>query len=159
MPKDLARGPKDAASEETLQRERAETEPVQAKPDGSVSDAAALDPKALENLLSMLGGEFAYLVELIDSFLEDAPQLLDELGRSVDGGDAAGVRRVAHSLKSNGADFGATTFSNLCKELEMVGKSGVLNGVAGLAAQVETEYGRVEVALEAVRRDGRIPDR
>ena len=90
----------------------------------TVPDVAVLDPAALENLLSMLGGEFVYLEELIDSFLEDAPQLLAELDQFVEGGDSAGVRRVAHSLKSNGADFGATTFSNLCKELEMVGKSG-----------------------------------
>jgi CheY-like chemotaxis protein len=156
---DLARGPEDAASEKPGKREAEETGPVQSGAPDSGPDAAVLDPKALENLLSMLGGEFAYLVELIDSFLEDAPQLLAELHRSVEDGDAAGVRRVAHSLRSNGADFGATTFSNHCKELEMVGKSGSLNGVAGLAGQVGTEYGRVEVALEDIRREGRIPDR
>jgi signal transduction histidine kinase/DNA-binding response OmpR family regulator/HPt (histidine-containing phosphotransfer) domain-containing protein len=121
--------------------------------------AAELDPKALDNLLSMLGGEFDYLVELIDSFLEDAPQLLSELDQYVQSGDADGVRRVAHSLKSNGADFGAVTFSALCKDLETVGKSGALNGVAGLVTQVGSEYGRVQVALETVRREGRIPQR
>jgi CheY-like chemotaxis protein len=121
-------------------------------------DAAVLDPKALENLLSMLGGEFVYLVELIDSFLEDAPQLLAELNQYIKGGDAAGVRRMAHSLKSNGADFGATTFSNLCKELEMMAKSGTIDGAAGLAAEIVAEYGRVEAALATVRREGRIGD-
>ena len=155
---DLTRGPGFAAPEEPVRLEAAEIESVSSGVPEPASDAAVLDPKALENLLSMLGGEFAYLVELIDSFLEDAPQLLAELDRSVAGGDSVGVRRVAHSLKSNGADFGATAFSNLCKELEMVGKSGTLNGVAGLAAQVGAEYGKVEVALEAVRREGRISD-
>jgi signal transduction histidine kinase/CheY-like chemotaxis protein/HPt (histidine-containing phosphotransfer) domain-containing protein/PAS domain-containing protein len=121
-----------------------------------VPDAAVLDPKALENLLSMLGGEFVYLVELIDSFLEDAPQLLDELNQYLESGDAAGVRRIAHSLKSNGADFGATTFSNLCKELEMMAKSGTIDGSAALAAEIVAEYGRVEAALVTVRRQGRI---
>jgi CheY-like chemotaxis protein/HPt (histidine-containing phosphotransfer) domain-containing protein len=120
-------------------------------------DAAVFDPKALEDLLSMLGGEFDYLVELIDSFLEDAPQLLGELNQFVETGNPAGVRRVAHSLKSNGADFGATTFANMCKELEMIGKSGELDGAANLAAQIVTEYGRLEAALSAVRREGRLP--
>jgi HPt (histidine-containing phosphotransfer) domain-containing protein len=106
----------------------------------------------------MLGGEFVYLVELIDSFLEDAPQLLAELNQYIKGGDAAGVRRMAHSLKSNGADFGATTFSNLCKELEMMAKSGTIDGAAGLAAEIVAEYGRVEAALATVRREGRIGD-
>jgi len=119
-------------------------------------NAAVLDPAALENLLAVVGGEFDYLVELIDSFLEEAPQLLAELNQAVEGGDAAGVRRVAHSLKSNGADFGATAFSNLCKELEMMGKSGEVDSAADLSGQVVAEYERVELALVAVRREGRI---
>jgi CheY-like chemotaxis protein/HPt (histidine-containing phosphotransfer) domain-containing protein len=123
----------------------------------SGSGFAELDPTALENLLSMLGGEFPYLVELIDSFVQDAPQLLSELDQFIASGDAAGVHRAAHSLKSNGADFGATDFANLCRELEMVGKSGALNGAANLAAQIEAEYGRLEAALSAVREQGRIP--
>jgi CheY-like chemotaxis protein len=122
----------------------------------SAPDADVLDTAALENLLSVLGGEFEYLAELIDSFLEDAPQLLAELHQFVQAGDSAGVRRVAHSLKSNGADFGATTFSNLCKELEMMGKSGALDGAADLAAQIGAEYEKVEAALAAVRRRGSI---
>jgi HPt (histidine-containing phosphotransfer) domain-containing protein len=110
-------------------------------------------------LLFVLGGEFVYLVELIDSFLEDAPQLLAELNAFVEGEDAAGVRRVAHSLKSNGADFGATTFSTLCKELEMMGKEGAIDGAADLVAHIAAEYEKVEVALAAVRRAGSIPSR
>jgi CheY-like chemotaxis protein/HPt (histidine-containing phosphotransfer) domain-containing protein len=123
----------------------------------SSPDPAVLDSSALEDLLAMLGGEFEYLVELIDSFLEDAPQLLAELEQSVESGDAAAVRRVAHSLKSNGADFGAATFSNLCKELEMIGKAGTIDGAGELTAQIVAEYGKVEAALAAVRREGKLP--
>jgi CheY-like chemotaxis protein len=121
-------------------------------------DQAVLDPVALENLLAVVGGEFGYLVELIDSFLEEAPQLLGELKQFVEDGDAVGVHRVAHSLKSNGADFGATTFAELCKELEMVGKSGELGAAADLLAQIMAEYKKVEAALAAVRREGEIRD-
>ncbi len=105
----------------------------------------------------MLGGEFIYLAELIDSFLEDAPQLLAELEQSIADQDPAGVRRVAHSLKSNGADFGASTFSNLCKELEMMGKEERLDGAASLSAKIVAEYGNLEAALRDIRREGRIP--
>ena len=118
--------------------------------------AQVLDSAALENLLAVVGGEFDYLVELIDSFLEEAPRLLAELNQAVEDGDAAGVRRAAHSLKSNGADFGASTFFNLCKELEMMGKSGVLDHAADLSAQIAAEYDKVETALEKVRREGSI---
>jgi hypothetical protein len=41
--------------------------------------------------------------------------------------------------------------------LEMVGKSGRLNGAVELADQVVTEYERVADALATVRREGKIP--
>ena len=37
------------------------------------------------------------------------------------------MRRIAHSLKSNGADLGATAFTEQCKELEELGKTGALD--------------------------------
>jgi HPt (histidine-containing phosphotransfer) domain-containing protein len=117
-------------------------------------DSSVLDPKALRRLLATVGGEFEYLAELIDSFLDDAPKLLDELGQFAQTGDASGVRRVAHALKSNGADLGATAFTNQCKELEDLGKSGALNGAVERVARLQVEYGRVETALMAVRRAG-----
>ena len=109
-----------------------------------------LDPAALDNLRAM-AGDPAFLAELIDTFLEDAPQLLDDLRQALDKEDAAGVRLAAHSLKSNGADFGATTFSALCQQLEMLGKSGQLAGAEALLTQVKEEFENVKVALEAIR--------
>ena len=40
------------------------------------------------------------------------------------GGDVEAVRRAAHSLKSNCANFGALALSAQCRELEMLAKSG-----------------------------------
>jgi signal transduction histidine kinase/DNA-binding response OmpR family regulator/HPt (histidine-containing phosphotransfer) domain-containing protein/PAS domain-containing protein len=158
-PPDLARGPEQAGTgPEPVEGRVEETSSMPSDAPDPLPDAAVLDPTALENLLSMLGGKFVYLVELIDSFLEDAPQLLAELNQCIEDGDSAGVRRVAHSLKSNGADFGATTFSNLCKKLEMMGRSGAIGGAADLAARIIAEYGKVEAALAAVRREGSIPN-
>jgi len=156
-PPSLARGLEQAGpGPQPFDGRGGETSPVPSDAPRLALDAAVLDPTALENLLSMLGGEFVYLEELIDSFLEDAPLLLAELNQSVKCGDSAGVRRVAHSLKSNSADFGATALSSLCKELEMMGKSGAIDGATDLAVRIVAEYRKVAVALEAVRREGRI---
>jgi signal transduction histidine kinase/DNA-binding response OmpR family regulator/HPt (histidine-containing phosphotransfer) domain-containing protein len=119
-------------------------------------EVGALDPAALQGLLSLVGGEFASLAELIASFLDEAPRLLAELDQSVASGDAAGVRRVAHSLKSNGADFGAVAFAGLCRELEMMGKGGELSGAADLAARLGAEYAKVAAALRAVQHEGQL---
>jgi len=138
-------------------------QPVGAEPHGPPTarpvreprpESAVLDPKALQRLVATMGGEFAYLAELIDSFLADAPQLLAELAQFARTEDAAGVRRVAHSLKSNGADLGATAFTEQCKELEELGKSGALADVAVRVARLQTEYRSVEAALRTVRTAG-----
>jgi HPt (histidine-containing phosphotransfer) domain-containing protein len=113
---------------------------------------AVLDPTALERLRKTVGGDAAVLAELIDSFLEDAPKLLTTLRQASEKGDAAGVRLAAHSLKSNAADFGAMHFSNLCKELEQLGKAGTVDDAIALVERVEVEYEKVRVALEALMR-------
>jgi HPt (histidine-containing phosphotransfer) domain-containing protein len=115
-----------------------------------------LDSTALDRLRKTVGGDAAVLAELIDSFLEDAPKLLTTLRQASQKGDVAGVRLAAHSLKSNAADFGAMHFSNLCKELEQLGKAGNLEGATALVEQVELEYEKVRMALEALRGAGRI---
>jgi CheY-like chemotaxis protein len=117
---------------------------------------AVLDRATLQDLLSLVGGEFDKLAMLIDSFLQDAPQLLAELDRSIASGDASGVRRVAHSLKSNGTDLGALTFSSLCKELEMLGKSGELEGAVELAARIKAEFEQARAALAAIEHEGKV---
>jgi signal transduction histidine kinase/DNA-binding response OmpR family regulator/PAS domain-containing protein len=110
-----------------------------------------LDPAALDNLRDTTGGDPAFLAELINTFLEDAPPLLDNLRQALGKEDAAGVRLAAHSLKSNGADFGATTFSALCQQLEMLGKSGQLSGAEALLSRINEEFENVKAALEAIR--------
>jgi CheY-like chemotaxis protein/HPt (histidine-containing phosphotransfer) domain-containing protein len=106
-----------------------------------------LNQASLDNLWNMVGGDTEVLSELVNTFLEDAPRLLGDLRLAVDNGDAATVRLNAHSLKANGADFGALTFSELCRQMEMMGKSGQLDGAESLLARIEAEYEQVEAAL------------
>jgi len=114
-------------------------------------EAAILDPAALENLLGLVEGSTDFLAQLIDTFLEDAPRMLKEMRRATQTGEAAILHREAHSLKSNCADFGATTLSVLCRELEMMGESATLEGAVEKIGQAEAEYERVKEALAALR--------
>ena len=110
-----------------------------------------LDPKALDNLLELVGGDQEALIELIDTFLGEAPQLLARMRDAVESRDAATLRLTSHSLKSNAIDLGALTFADLCKRLETLGREGTVAGAPTLVAQIETEYQRVESALIAFR--------
>ena len=109
---------------------------------GSEGDAI-LDPAALDGLREIGGDEF--LADLVATFLADAPPMLAALR----GANAEEVRRAAHTLKSNGATFGATRFSELCRELEEQARGGDLTGAPDLAARIDAEY--VLVAKELGR--------
>jgi HPt (histidine-containing phosphotransfer) domain-containing protein len=132
-----------------------ETAPVVTTSPAGV-EASPLDIAVLRELLAMLGDDFSSLVQIIDAFLEDAPDLLAQLRGFIETGDAVGVRRVAHGLKSNGADFGARVFSDLCRDLEMIGLSGQLDGADDLFARIEAEFDKMREALLIVKRDGQI---
>jgi len=110
---------------------------------------AALDAGALENLRE-LGGE-AFLAEVIDTFLSDAPALVAALRTSHEQGDAEELRRAAHTLKSNGQTFGAGRFSELCRALEERARVGDVDGAEELVDRIEREYGALEETLGALR--------
>jgi len=106
---------------------------------------AAIDPVDLERFREMMGEAGT---ELIALFLEETLDLLAELREAVAKGDAESLQRVAHTLKGSSATLGAMRLSDLCKELEIMGRRGALEGAAEKVAQVETEYERVRVTLE-----------
>ncbi len=99
-----------------------------------------------------MGGEPAYLHELIDSFLEDAPQLVTDLRSGVEAGDAKRVHVAAHSLKANAADFGATRLRDFNRTLEEMAKNGTLEEAPDLVTAIELEYPRVHSALQTSAR-------
>ena len=56
--------------------------------------------------------------------------------------------QTAHLLKTTSAFLGADQFSQLCQELESMGKTGIVAVTPEFANRLETEYKRVERALK-----------
>ena len=79
-----------------------------------------IDRQTFDDLKQMSGEEF--IVELIDTFLDDAPKLAAEMHAALAAQDSDSFRRAAHSLKSNAATFGATRLAELMKRLEALGR-------------------------------------
>jgi PAS domain S-box-containing protein len=111
-----------------------------------------LDRVALEQL-RVRAGDRAFMVELVETFVRDAPALLETLRGALEGQDAEQVRRAAHTLKSNARVFGATRLAELCQELEAMARAETLAIAAEFLAQIDGEYARVERALQAVGRE------
>jgi CheY-like chemotaxis protein len=145
---------------DALRRSRIETVAAEVPPSVAPSAASSgvatlapaapvLDQRAIATLLEMIGGEEASLAELIESFLGEAPALLDALQTSLASGDAEGMRRAAHTLKSSSTDFGAVALSALFREIETRARDGADRVPAGLVANAVDAFGPVRAALQA----------
>ncbi len=110
-----------------------------------------IDRTVLDGLLESFGGDMEFFGEMLDTFFEDSPRQLGVARAGLAAGDAEAVRRAAHSLKSNCANFGALALSGQCRELEILAKAGSLEGGTDLLARIAAGYQQAHAALGAIR--------
>ena len=107
-----------------------------------------IDPATFNELKQMSGGDF--INELIDAFLDDAPNMIQNMQTALDANDVESFRRNAHSLKSNANTFGAMELGILAKELEIMAKENNLN-VGNRLAVLNEMFGKVAEELQGMR--------
>ena len=111
----------------------------------------AIDPAIFSELEDSAGADFVR--ELVQTFLEEAPAMLQALQAALATGDAEAFRRNAHSLKSNSLTFGALALGAQARALELGGLPAAQAASAALDA-LGTEWARVAAALqERLRHD------
>ena len=108
----------------------------------------AIDKATFNELKQMSGEDF--INELIDAFLDDAPNMIQNLYTALDAKDVESFRRNAHSLKSNANTFGASELGTLAKELEFMAKENNLE-VGDRLESLNEEYSKVAEELKAMR--------
>ena len=107
-----------------------------------------IDKAAFEELKQLSGADF--INELIDAFLEDAPNMIQNMRTAAAEGDVETFRRNAHSLKSNAYTFGATYLGRLARELEVMGRESNL-AIGNRLEVLDEEFGRVAQELRGLR--------
>lgn len=110
-----------------------------------------IDKEVWERMKSMTGPVF--LVELIDVFLKDSPELIKEMRIGLAASDVERVQRAAHSLKSNSASFGANRLAGVSRDLEMLAKSGALEGAEPKLSKLEAAYAQLLPVLEELKHE------
>jgi HPt (histidine-containing phosphotransfer) domain-containing protein len=110
----------------------------------------AIDRTVFEELKVTAGADF--VGELVDTFLTEAPTMLADLRRALDGNDAERFRRVAHSLKSNSNTFGATSLAAMARGLELGGFGAARADNGEPLSALANEYARVAKALTELKR-------
>jgi len=84
-----------------------------------------IDQATFEELKQMSGEDF--INELIDAFLEDGPNMLNNMEIALDAKDVETFRRNAHSLKTNANTIGALELGVQAKELEYMARENNLD--------------------------------
>ena len=110
----------------------------------------ALDRSVLASLRELQDdGDPDIIAEVGGLFLEHSPQKIAAILKAVENGDAKGLQTAAHSLKSSSAYVGAMRLSELSRELEMMGRSQVMDGAEEKAEKLNREYKQVMMELDA----------
>lgn len=92
--------------------------------DQAVKNVAADHRLDMSSLIESAGGEGPIVKELIEIFLEDGQNLLQEVEESVSLKDMERLKRASHTLKGLVGSVGATTAYDYAKRLEEIGSSG-----------------------------------
>ncbi len=114
-----------------------------------------IDAQALQNLREMVGeDEPEAFIEVVESYLNDLPALLETLETSVQQQDVPTLHRSAHTLKSTSATLGAKPLAQLSKQLEKLGRTSSEEGTLlppealALVRSIYLEYERLKPALQ-----------
>ncbi len=108
-----------------------------------------INPEEWELFKSM--GDPAILVELVNTYLDDSPGLIQQMRTGLAAGDIEQVRRAAHSLKSTSATFGADGLAGIARDMEMLARNGTLDGGVPKLAEIESQYLRVAAKLSELK--------
>jgi histidine phosphotransfer protein HptB len=109
---------------------------------------SVIDQATFEELKQMSGEDF--INELIDAFLEDGPNMLNNLQAALEAKDVESFRRNAHSLKTNANTFGATELGIQAKELEYMARENNLN-VGDRLAKLNQAFSVAAAELKEMR--------
>ncbi|HEX6474813.1 MAG TPA: Hpt domain-containing protein [Candidatus Limnocylindria bacterium] len=112
------------------------------------TELPVLDESVLQEVLDATGDDRDFVRELIDTYLADSPEQLEAITAAIDADDAAALVRPAHTLKSSSATVGAMRLSGVARELEMAGRSGMLE--PSVQEQVETAQAEWDDAAAAL---------
>ena len=117
-------------------------------PDGQ-DETPPIDRSVLETIASLQpSGSENILKKVISLYLDTSPTLMKSVHDAVEGTDYDALRQAAHTLKSSSAHLGALAFSEMCKDLERMGRDRTLEGAKDRLSALEHEYKRVRDALE-----------
>jgi HPt (histidine-containing phosphotransfer) domain-containing protein len=115
---------------------------------GTEGATSVLDQEALNELLMI--GDPSLLAEVAALLRQDIPARLAALRDAVGRAAAVAVAEAAHSLKGSAAVLGAYEVRDLCARLEVLGRTGSVEGAQPLLDALAPALERVDAALQSL---------
>ncbi len=110
---------------------------------------AVLQQKPLDNIRAMQQpGVPSILNKVINIYLAESPELMTSVHNSITNDDGNALQEAAHSLKSSSANLGAMQMSEICKQLEFMGKENDIPSAKQLIQQLDNEFDLAYSALK-----------
>jgi len=109
-----------------------------------------IDKSAFEDLRAHTSD--AFVAELVDAFMQEAPKMLADLRRGRDAADAELFRRAAHTFKSNSATFGAMELVGMARAMELGGLEADAASDHGAIDELELAWRRAAALLQEMAR-------
>ena len=111
--------------------------------------APALDP---EYVASAKGSRPEFFDRLLDLFMSFAPGAMSQLAAAAAARDSDTIARLAHSLRSSGANVGALMFAGICGKLEQAARTAWQDEtIQRLTGELEREFARVAAGAGEAR--------
>lgn len=129
--------------------------PVPHKPetaaDGSTVTPSELDAQSLARLAELdPGGDGQLVRRVLRAYATSLDRLMGEFRQARAATQAAGLRQIAHTLKSSSASVGALRLAALCAELELgLREPGDVKN-SDILDRLELEAARVAVSVRAM---------
>ena len=114
----------------------------------------AIEPQFMETILETSGNDVTatyFLLNVIDSYLEETPQLVQAIDKALAVDDRAKLFQSLNTLRSSSEYIGALTLAYQCRQLELAIRANYVVLIYACLSQVAIEAQRATDALRIAR--------
>ena len=114
----------------------------------------AIEPQFMETILEIAGNDLKateFLLNVIDSYLEETPQLVQSIDRALAVDDRPRLLQSLNTLRSSSDYIGALTLAYQCRQLELAIRANYVVLIYACLSQVAIEAQRATDALRIAR--------
>jgi CheY-like chemotaxis protein len=123
----------------------------------SAANKVTLDHSAIEAVRQLdPDGQDRLLARLIALYRDDSSQLLADIDNAMKSGDAEGVARAAHTLKSSSANLGATNVAAIARQIEHSARNGDLGDLPSSFTKLRAQRTVALSELEALENSSKV---